>query len=451
VGRLGTGMVGITRWLALAVGGPTLVSIMLTASSAVNSQGWTAFLGGPAHPSYSAGQTSISSGNVAGLVRKWHVAGAFLASPTVADGAVFIGSDTGWFYKLSESTGKVLGKVFLGFQPRKTCGPVGIVDTATVAVDPADHRETVYVGGPDGYLYAFSAATMKLQWKSVIAIPSTTTSDFFDWSSPTVANGKIYIGVASNCEDPLVRGGVIGYDQATGKKFAEFYTVPGGNVGGGVWSSVAVDSSGDVYATTGDEQSGARHYTDSIVKLNGTTLAPIRSFPAGGPFGGSPAIFGAYVGACSKNGVFYAVRRSTMTLAWQQQIGTRYAQAPAAECNAAAVYNGSEIFLAGTGTTIDGTPYRGSVQERNPATGALVWESGLPEGATGSPSMDGGGVIAVGTYDNGAAPNGVYLVRAATGTIVRVLNSGKLDFAQSAFADGWLFTANVAGLAAWGP
>jgi hypothetical protein len=65
--------------------------------------------------------------------------------------------------------------------------------------------------------------------------------------------------------------------------------------------------------------------------------------------------------------------------------------------------------------------------------------------------MNGGGVIAVGTYDSSTTPNAIYLLSAATGRIVRTLIKGTDDFAQSVFADGWLFTANGYGVSAWGP
>jgi hypothetical protein len=59
-------------------------------------------------------------------------------------------------------------------------------------------------------------------------------------------------------------------------------------------------------------------------------------------------------------------------------------------------------------------------------------------------------VLAVGTYDNGTAPEATYLVDAATGKILRDLVEG-MDFAQSTFADGELFAANSAGVYAWAP
>src|SRR6266487_373264 len=464
---------GAVRSLARAMtvlAGAALLAVVIPAS-AVTAGDWPAYLHGPMHSSYSSAEKAIRPATVPHLVQKWNFLGDpvtmsgqprrdYFASPTVADGAVFIGSNAGWFYKLSRTSGAVLDKIFIGFEPKKTCWANGFVDTATVAVDPGDHKDTVYVGGANGYLYALRASNLSLKWKSAIAIPSATTSDYFQWSSPTVANGKIYIGVSSHCDMPLVRGGVIGFRQAGGKKFAEFRAVPKGAVGGSVWSSVAVGPGGDVYATTGNGAAGqARLYhTDSIVQLDPSTLRVLGSFivprsqlKPDGDFGGSPTIFGRYVGACNKNGIYYALRRSTMALAWERRIGAGSSGASPAQCTAAAVYNGMHLYFGGPAVKIKGVAYRGSVQERNPANGQLQWETGLPNGVIGSPTMNGGGGIAVGTYDKSTTPNAVYLVDAATGRIVRALITGGYDFAQSVFADGWLFTANRTGVYAWGP
>jgi outer membrane protein assembly factor BamB len=440
------------------------------AETRVATTDWSAYLDGPRHASDNQAQTAITPAKAAGLVQQWHAdAGTkYLASPTVADGSVFIGSDTGWFYQLSASTGRVRHKAFLGYDTTPGCyADLGVVATATVAADPVTHRDTVYVGGADGYLYAFSAANLKLEWKSLIARPSKTVPNYYQWSSPTVAAGKIYVGVASNCERPLVRGGVIAYNQATGKKLAEFYSVPAGKVGGGVWSSVAVGPGGYVYATTGNgpltdggsgPQTQARlGHSESIVKLDPGTLRVAGAWQIPGPavsydtdFGGSPVIFGGDVGACNKDGIFYAVHQSSMRLAWKERVGAVYAQSVDAECNAAPAYDGRHLYLAGTAVALHGTHYRGSIQERQASNGKLIWETGLPEGVTGSPSMDGGRVIAVGTYDNGTAPTETYLVNAATGKVIRALVQG-MDFAQSTFADGMLFTANSTGVYAWAP
>ena len=96
-------------------------------------------------------------------------------------------------------------------------------------------------------------------------------------------------------------------------------------------------------------------------------------------------------------------------------------------------------------------PYRGSVERLNPATGAIGWQIGLPEGVLSSPAINASGVIGIGTYDNGTAPNATYLIDASTGAILTTLNQGNVVFPQSAFADGWLYTATGTDLTAWGP
>jgi outer membrane protein assembly factor BamB len=419
---------------------------------------WANYLYGPRHSSFNAAENAITTSNARSLVRRWHKRGDFLASPTVADGAVFIGSNSGWFYKLDESTGKVLHKIFIGKQPQRTCPATGVVSTATVAPAPRTHKETVYVAGPSGYLYALAASNLKPRWRARIAIPSHRISNFFDWSSPTVSKDKIYIGVSSNCDQPLIRGGVIGFRQSSGKRFAHFYTVPRFGIGGSVWSSVAVGPDGDVYASTGNgsardgtPQLGA---SESIIKLGGHTLRflggfkiPLAQAVSDSDFGASPVLFGPYVGACNKNGIFYAVRRSTMRLAWERRIGGEANGKLERECDAAPVFSGRFLYFGGPDVTIRGHFYGGSVQKRS-ISGNLIWERGLPASVVGSPSMDRGDVVAVGTFQTEHARTGTYLINGATGRILRMLTHG-LDFAQSTFADNWLFTANQFGVNAW--
>jgi outer membrane protein assembly factor BamB len=437
----------------VAASGPVTSGLRPSISATTD---WPAYLNGPRHRSYAPAQTAIRPATVPSLIRKWRYLqpSGFFASPTVADGAVFIGSNTGWFYKFRETTGAVMGRRFLGLQPALECPATGFVSTATISVNPKNHRDTVYVAGPDGYLYALNASDLAVQWKSVIAIPSATVNDYYNWSSPTVANGKVYIGVSSNCDSPLVRGGVIAFDQGSGKQVAEFFTVPAGsgNAGGSVWSSVAVAADGNVFASTGNGPDNAQRlaYSESIVKLS-PTLRVLGSFkvPASqvigdGDFGASPIIFGKYVGACNKNGIFYLLNRATMKVRWEKRVG---APADTAECIASPAYNGNFLYLAANTVTIKGVRYPGSVQERRPDSGALVWQTGLPNGVLGSLALDGGGVLAVGTYDF-SSPNATYLIAARSGRILRTVGHG-MDFAQNVFAGNWLFTANDNGLYAF--
>jgi outer membrane protein assembly factor BamB len=455
--RTGAALVaaGFVVGSGLASSGPAL---------AVGPGDWPAYLGGPAHTSRAA-DAAITPANAPSLVQQWHFDIPYVSSPVVADGSVFLGSFAGWFYKINAVTGIRQKKVFLGFQAQHTCPKFGFASTATVARDPSTGNDTVYVAAPDGYLYALNATTLAQVWRTPIAIPSTTVNDYFDWSSPTVSHGKIYVGIASNCDTPLVRGGIAAFNQATGQRTATFYTVPNGHVGGSVWSTVAVDESGNVYATTGNGPAGSQRFqTIAILKLS-PALKLLASFPVppsevtgDGDFGGSPTLFTAtingtatpMVGACNKNGLYYALRRSNMTKVWQIRIGVKSSEKVLAQCQSAAAFDGTSLYMTGPGTTIGGTAFRGALERIDPATGAISWQTGLPNGVVSSPSINGGGVIAVGTYDNSGLPNETYVFDASNGAMLAQLDPGN-DFPQSAFAHGWLYTASSTGLYAWAP
>lgn len=425
------------------------------ARTTIASTDWAAYLDGPSHDSYASSETAISAATVSELRKTWgFTAGqGYLSSPIVVDGSEYIGANNGWFYEINAATGALEHKIFLGTVNITSCPPppTGMVSTAAAAVDPKSGLLTIYVTAPNGYLYALSPSLV-LRWRSVIDIPSHTVNNYFDWSSPTVSHDRIYVGVSSNCDSPLVRGGIVSYNQSTGAKVTEFYTVPAGVGGGSVWSSAAVDAAGNVYITTGNgpETTGASQLigqSESIVKLTSGLKFIARyqiSMNDEGfdtDFGASPVLFGSYVGACNKNGIFYALHQSTMKLAWKKTVS-----APAGgneECIAAPAWNGQHLYLATPGVTIGETSYPGSVQERDP-NGQLVWETGLPNAVDGSPSLDGAGILAVGTYDYQSTPNATYLVNAATGAIAKQLITGG-DFAQVAFAENAVFVANDSG------
>ena len=112
-------------------------------------------------------------------------------------------------------------------------------------------------------------------------------------------------------------------------------------------------------------------------------------------------------------------------------------------CAASAAYDGKYLYVAGTPTTIAGKAYRGSVRRLDPATGKVLWARGLPNSVIETPTLDGAGVLSVGTWDKTSTPNAAYLLDARTGKILRTLSTGGRNFAPSVFAGGWLLTTNV--------
>ena len=136
------------------------------------------------------------------------------ASPTVVNGVVYIGAEDGYFYAVSEANQTVL---WSGFPRAGRAEVVNVMHkaraghhgTAAVANDPVTGTPTVYVNAPDGNLYALNPQTGAVVWKGLVDTPFTTTNDYYAWGSPLVANGKVYVGISSDSDCPLVPGGLV--------------------------------------------------------------------------------------------------------------------------------------------------------------------------------------------------------------------------------------------------
>jgi polyvinyl alcohol dehydrogenase (cytochrome) len=456
------------------------VPVAWAGSSFVN---WPSYLDGVNHHSYTAQAKVITPSNAASLTEAWHfmpgpppvkaLGYALNASPTVYDGMIYIGGNNGTFYAINESTGAVEWQRAIGYVV-DSCGGRGITATATVAPDPVTKALTVYVSSGNGYLYAMNAATGAVTWKSVIHRSSVQNPNYYDWSSPTVANNKVYIGFAGSCLNH-VRGALDAFSQATGKKLATYYTVPAGQVGGSIWSSAAVASDGHVFVGTGNVVSPTppnEGTSESIVELSGAKLSqlgvwqlPLSEQPSDDDdFGASVSLFSAVlpgtskptamVGDCNKNGIYYALKQNDLAAGpvWQTQIAAARSGMGAA-CLSSTVVKGNDLYVAGSATTIGGTSYPGSIDELNAATGAIVWATGLPSQVLGTPSLDGAGLLAVGTYADGSDPQADYLLDPTTGAIVATVSNGdSSQFAQPVFADQYLLIAtDSAGLYAYEP
>ncbi len=470
-----------------------LLLLLITAAApataaAASSTDWPQYLHGPQHSSTSLA-TAITPATAPALKQLWHwkpgtVSGLpaprLDGSPTVVGSRVYIGATSGVFYALDATRGTIVWKRTLDVQPSGTCAAArGITATAAVVNDPVSGAQVVYAAGAR-YLYALNATSGAQIWKTRIgpADPSGQ-SGHYNWSSPTVVAGHVYMGLASRCDTPLIRGGVVELDQHTGKVLHTWYTVPSGSIGGSVWSSVAVSSDGaDVWVSTGNEcdptvntcpagnQIGDSlsivHLSGSLARLEGWQAPGTAGSGQDSDFGSLPTLFGAGsppadVGSCNKNGIYYALGSKPLSAApiWSDTIG-----APAnslSSCLASAVWNGpaGTLFIAGDQTTVGGSSYGGSIRRVDPATGAFLWQLGLPCSVMGTPSSDSAGVLAVATY-NACTPStskpAAYLVDASSGAILKTLSiAGGRTFAQPVFAGSSLYVATEAsGLYAFG-
>jgi outer membrane protein assembly factor BamB len=419
---------------------------------------WAQYLHDRQHTSMNAAATAITARNVHDLAPAWSFdapgptkdgqpPAQFFASPVVVNGTVFIGANTGDFFAVTATDGSVRWSRNLGWVPNRTCGGRGITSTASVV------GGTVYVGGGDGKLYALDADTGDVVWSTSIVDPGKTQNEAYVWGSPLVVNGEVYIGMSSQCDSPLIRGGIKAVNAETGHVDATYYTVPPKDVGGSVWSSLAADANDRVYASTGNpdiNQQEGPAWGDSFglvsfeppLKRKGAWHVPIDSVKVRDwDFGASPGVWvtkgTTYFGACNKDGVFYAVDAATDRLAWSTPISDAY---PSSNCLSASVFDRSagRLYIASG----QRRQAKGTVVAMDAATGKPIWRLNLPAPAIGSLSLDGAGVLAVPEYGS----ESVVFVDAKTGDRLGEVDANHEDvFAQPVFSDAFLFVATVPG------
>src|SRR5204863_7188376 len=119
--------------------------LMAPASATAASGDWPQYLHGPQHSSVSA-TTAFTTANAAQAHQLWRftpgtVAGKpaplLDASPTVVGSRVYIGAQSGVFFALDATTGKVVWKRQLDVEAATTCPARGVTSTAAVVRDAA--------------------------------------------------------------------------------------------------------------------------------------------------------------------------------------------------------------------------------------------------------------------------------------------------------------------------
>jgi polyvinyl alcohol dehydrogenase (cytochrome) len=465
----------VTGRVMRSVGIAFVAALALTVSAAVPAGAvvtvdYSGFMHDNAHSSYSASATTITPSSSLSL--KWTfqetkpkggLNPGFYATPLVISHVMYASSNSGEVYAIDIGTGNVLWRKFVGFEARAKCRAQGVYATSAFGNDPTTGAPTLYVASGDGNIYALRASDGTTLWKSPVNVPDPGTNDRFDYSSPTLANGKIYIGMSSECDNDAspvtIRGGVVSIDQATGNKLATWYSVPVGQLGGSVWSTPAIGPDGSVFVTTGDSVTAlVAGDSQSIVRLDPNTLTRLDGYElitgkSDTDFGASPTLFTAtiggtstqMVGACNKNGFYYAWRANSLSSGWVWRYKATRHQGNTGECDGGGVWDGSSLYVPGARTIIGGTSYRGSMAKLNPATGAVIWATGLPEAIRTYPSLDGAGALVAASFDTTNSTNSAFLINASTGTYRTIDDGNTLSVSAPVFADQYLVIANLAG------
>jgi polyvinyl alcohol dehydrogenase (cytochrome) len=442
-----------------------LAGLPLSGAGAQASGDWPTYLNNPARTGYNSAETLITPSTAPNLTQRWtdRAGGAISAEPIEVNGVAYYGSWDGYEHAVDAATGTQLWSAYLGQTTDTNCAPptVGVASTASAGTITVNGTATqaVFVGGGDGNFYALNAFTGAVIWKTSLGTPP----DYFLWSSPLFYNGSIYQGIASFGDCPLIRGGIVQLDAATGTIQNTLYTVPAGCTGASVWGSPAVDTTtGGIYFGTGNAGSCSSGeplavavvQTDSSLNLLSSWQIPSSQQPnKDSDFGSTPTLFDAtksgavhqMVGLQNKNGIYYAFDRSAISSGplWRKRmsVGGACPQCGKADISPS-VYDGHHLFVGSENTTIGGVSCAGSIRELRPSTGKAVWADCLQSG----PVL--GAVTAVPGVAFVGAGNTVYGVSTSTGAILWShvdTNNGSGFWGATAISNGQVYVGNQDG------
>ena len=399
----------------------------------------------------STDENILSPANAGQLAKRWsfQTGGGIAASATVVAGSVYFGSWDGYEYALDELTGALKWKIYLGKTVAEKCYPKVIGVTSSAAVQ----NGVVYVGGGDSDWYALNARTGAVLWK-VYTGDNSAAAGHYNWSSPLLYNGYAYIGIASNCDRPLVQGQVLQVSLQTHQVVHTYNLVRDGDIGGGVWTSPSIDpATNSLFVSTGTQLYPRDTLAQSLVVLDATTLTlksfwhlPAKQAQGDSDFDTSPILFNdangtPLVATVNKNGYIYVFNRKNVAAGpiWQQLIDIG-GMCPICEESSVAsnTFGLGRLYVAAGNTAINNNNYRGSVQALDPTTGKFLWRHGTI-----------GAVIGALVYTNGMVIDGAgpYLeaLNAATGARLYSYATGNMIYASPSISHGLIFVGSTDG------
>ncbi len=316
----------------------------------------------PAMFRYSPAHTAALAGpgpGFAGLAWAFTTGGAIRSTPAVAGGTAVFGSNDGILYALDVKTGAERWRVKLG---------------GDVSSSPAIADGRVIVMAADGRLCAFRLADGGIVWTRATGAdlslgPDPRTFDLWV-SSPTVADGVIYVGGGDGKVYAVESGdGRVRWTYATRSR---------------VRSSPAV-ADGAVYVGSFDGQ---------VYALDAATGAERWKFQTGDAVQSSPAVADGVVVVGSRSMAVFGLDAKTGALRWRRPHSGSWI------LGSAAVAAG-RIFIGGSDSH--------RVEALDLQSGAVIWSSVVGARVLGSPTVAGDTLI------YGGEDFRVYTLDAATG------------------------------------
>lgn len=366
--------------------------------TATRAQGgnWSTYLGDIGHSGFNGSETIINTTTAPNLKQYWRrrISGKvnvkITTQPIAANGMLYWGSWDGIEHASRLSNGTDVWTANLGQTTDCRNEHLGVLSTATVASVLIGGVTTpvVFVGGGNNNLYALDANSGTVLWNTPLGSPLNS----FLYSSPTLFNGSVYIGVSGNADCSHAQGQLVQIDASTGTVQNIFNVVPVGCTGGSIWTSPTIDAlTGIVYVSTGEKGSCStkEKLVETLIALNASNLSFVGSWsvPASemipdGDFGTSPTLFQAtitgvlhnMVGLANKSGIYYAFDRGNISAGpmWQVRLGT----APGPSLSTSA-WDGTSLYVAAGNSIVNGVTCTASLSALDPASGANRWEDCL--------------------------------------------------------------------------
>jgi outer membrane protein assembly factor BamB len=422
VAVLVAGMLALSMPAAAQASG-TVAAHSRRAHGAATSQDWPMYLQNVARTSATTDAT-LSTSKAAYLTPQWafQAGGPLATSASIVGTRAYIGAWDGYEYAINTKTGKQIWKTNLGTDVDAGCDPsvLGVTSAAAVV------NGVVYVGGGDDFWYALNATTGAVLWK-VFTGKNGQTGAHYNWSSPLIVGNYAYIGIASNCDNPLVQGKLLEVaisGPSMGKIVHTHDFVPKGQVGGGVWTSPAYDAAThSIWVSTGTLSQYTQTQSQAIVQLNPANLAvkaawqlPQIDAVTDSDWSTTPTLTTDSKGdllmsAADKNGTLYAFNRSNLSAGpvWTHQIavGGSCPTCGDGPISSGAFANGV-LYYASDHNVRNGHGAGGSITALNPGTARVHWERQTDSPILGSPAYVNGmiGYVEGKTFEVVNAANG---------------------------------------------
>lgn len=433
---------------------------------AASPDNWTTYGYNPERSGFNPDETIITPSTAPNLKQLWNVkAGGIISTqPITANGLIYWGSWDGAMHAI-KTDGSTAWTTNLGQTPTpkgcngRTHGVLGTATAATVTIN-GTATPAIFVGGGSDFFYALNATTGTTLWKTQLAAPP-----YEIWGSPSYYNGSIYLGISSWGDCPLVQAQIYKMNAATGALQSTYNVVPNGCTGASVWGSVTIDTTNNtLYFSTGNGFTGcstSETNAVAVVELRtdlsfvGSWQVPGSQRISDGDFGDTPTIFTAtiggsthrLVGVANKNGIYYALDEANLAAGpvWEDTIAVGGAGPESGQGSIApSAWDGTNLYIAGGNTTINGQSCQGGLRAVNPVNGAFVWQACMTDGPVLGAVAAVPGVVAV------TEGNGLALVAASNGhTLFKKQDTATSGSSQyyggPAIANGVVYAGNEDG------